>query len=435
MEQTIKNKDEEGLAAQAYIGADEPSLTESIDKLFGGSSEEKPAKAAVIDSDAPEGESGADAQDEAAASQDQSSGGSEEQKPGEHKPAEEKPSEEDDIEIEAEGQFGSAEAQEEEEEVKSFDESAFDKETAAIVKSLEEKGHPGDVYKDLRQKLKDAQKQLETKQVPEDVQEQLETLKAKAEEADALRERLEEVSSVSAKVRVEASDAFRKEVLAPAQDILLATKELAESYGIDQDSLNALIVEKDRKVRNQLIESHLSDFSEMDRQDVYSMIRKYGEIETKRSEMLQNAEAELAAKKAEREESSTKEAEERKKQFRTIQDSVWGKYSEKIPGALDETGNLSKEFASLKKKALLINPSAYDARDEAYTAFTGTVFPELVKRLIKQDRKIKELEAAEENETRGKPKATPATGAKPAKGSGKSDEDGLLAAIEKSFRK
>lgn len=424
-----KDKQAEGLEAQEYIGSDEPSMLESVDKLFGGSDS---------DSDSSEEESGTHTQDDAALSQNPSSddpGSNEDSVANEEESAEKtktKESADDNIpDIEAEGMFGEGGDEEEEAKPESFDEKEFDAQTAKILKSLEDKGHPGDVYKDLRAQLKEAKQKLESGKIPEDVEKQLEEYKARAEEADALKERLEEVSSVSAKVRMEASDAYQKEVLRPAQEILLSTKELSESYGIDQGSLNAVITESDRKIRNQLIETHLQDFSEMDRQDVYSMIRKYGDITAKQNSMLEKAEEELESRKLAQDESQSKEKAERQKQFRTIADSIWSKYEDKIPGLLDDTGNLDPEFAKLKKKALTVDPSRYSARDEAYTAYTGTIFPALVKRLIKLERQLQTYEADDEKATRSRPKSTPAT--TNIKNAIKDDDDGILARLNKAF--
>jgi hypothetical protein len=94
-----------------------------------------------------------------------------------------------------------------------FDEKAFDKETEESTKGMEAKA--GEKFKALRAELKAAKQTT----ITPDVQREIDDLKLKVQETEGLRTRLEEVSSQSAKLKVEASDEYEREIVSPAKDI------------------------------------------------------------------------------------------------------------------------------------------------------------------------------------------------------------------------
>ena len=290
----------------------------------------------------------------------------------------------------------------EEEKSTEFNEDSFNKETEEMSKGMDAKA--GDKFRALRQELKDyKQKQVEVK-VPADVETKIKELELKAAEAEGLRQQVEELSSVSAKVKVESSQEYKKKVLEPAVAILQESEKIAAAHEVDAEIVQDIVREQDRELQIELINAHLSGLNELEKQDLYRMIYEYRNLGKLRQDMLENASVKLSQIEAEQIEQQQKQSEEEKKAVQQIQSSIWDKYKTVIPGFTNENGESTEDWTKLRNRALSIDFNKAVGKDKAYAAFAGVALPHVIKELNNAKKMLQELTGKEANEILRRPK-------------------------------
>lgn len=289
---------------------------------------------------------------------------------------------------------------------KEFNEADFDKQTEDSVVGMEAKA--GDKFRELRAELKEAKKQV----ISPDVTAKLQELELRAQEAEGLRERLEEISSQSAKLKVEASDEYSNSIVKPVMEIFQKADELAGLYDIDPSAFKDIIKERDRKVQNQMIAEHLSDLSDFDRSEAYRMIQDFGLIMNNREKMLSNADKEIERQQIQRIESDKAFLAEQKKAVQIIQKDIWEKYKDKIPGFLED-GKETSEYKKLMAKSLSIDFSQSKARDQAYASFAGVALPHAMKELHAMRKRLSVYESNDDKAVKSTPKPSSSVSATP----------------------
>ena len=290
----------------------------------------------------------------------------------------------------------------EEEKSTEFNEDSFNKETEEMSKGMDAKA--GDKFRALRQELKDyKQKQVEVK-VPADVETKIKELELKAAEAEGLRQQVEELSSVSAKVKVESSQEYKKKVLEPAVAILQESEKIAAAHEVDAEIVQDIVREQDRELQIELINAHLSGLNELEKQDLYRMIYEYRNLGKLRQDMLENASVKLSQIEAEQIEQQQRQSEEEKKAVQQIQSSIWDKYKTVIPGFTNENGESTEDWTKLRNRALSIDFNKAAGKDKAYAAFAGVALPHVIKELNNAKKMLQELTGKEANEILRRPK-------------------------------
>ena len=255
-----------------------------------------------------------------------------------------------------------------------FNEKAFDLQTEEEVKGMDAKA--GEKFRALKAELK-AAKQVSL--TPE-VQAKLQELELKTSEIDGLKSRLAEVSSQSAKLKVENEDRYQQEVVKPAASIFTQADSLSERLQLDPQILRQIIKERDPVTQEELMSTHLGDASLVIQSKVLGFSEKFGELIERRETMLSNAENELEQLKTQRIESERKMLADQRVSVQTLQKSLWDKYKEVIPGFVDEDGETSK-FRELVAKGLSIDFSRAKANDMAFAAFAGSALPHAMQEL------------------------------------------------------
>jgi hypothetical protein len=299
-----------------------------------------------------------------------------------------------------------------------FDEEAFDKETEEATKGMEAKA--GDKFKALRQELKEAKQ----KTITPEVEKKLSELEMKAAEADGLRQRMEELAIQSAKIKVETSDEFDKEVRKPVDDLYVKAEELAGLYEGDPKLLWAIVTERDRKKQNDLIKEHLGEFSDFDRSEVYRMSQDFSGLLIRRQAMLDEADKYIQKIEADKVKQTEIALEEHKKTVQTFQRDIWRKYKDVIPGFTDDDGKETPEFRALMNRSMSLDFSRATPRDQAFAAFSGVILKHMVGQVNALRRQLAEYEAGDERAI----KARPGTG-----GSVSASAAAIPSAGEKSF--
>ena len=304
-----------------------------------------------------------------------------------------------------------------------FNEDSFDKQTEELSQGMDKKA--SDKFKELRQELKEFKQKQKEVVIPNDVQTKLQELEMKAAEAEGLRQQVEELSSVSAKVKVESSKEYKERVLNPAISILQEADQIAENYQIDSEVIQAIIREQDKEVQAKLIQGHLSELNEVEKQDVYRMIYEYKGLGKIRQEMLDRAEEKITQIEAQQIAEQQKQSEEEKKAVQSIQSNIWDKYKQVIPGFVDENGEVTEEWTKLRNRSLSIDFNKAAGKDKAYAAFAGVALPHVIKELNNAKRLLQEYSGKEANDLLRRPKlGQPAV-------QEASDPDDFLAAMRK----
>lgn len=340
--------------------------------------------------------------------------------PSGDKPKESAPKADDSPTIEEADEFFNDEPKEKEGE---FNEDSFDKQTEELAQGMDQKA--SDKFKQLRQELKDFKQKQKEVIVPEDVQTKLQELELKAAEAEGLRQQVEELASVSAKVKVESSKEYKEKVLNPAIEILQEADQIAEAYQIDSEVIQAIIREQDKEIQAKLIQSHLSELNEVEKQDVYRMIYEYKGLGKIRQEMLDKAEEKISQIEAQQIAEQQKQIEEEKKAVQSIQANIWDKYKQVIPGFVDENGEPTEEWTKLRNRSLAIDFNKAAGKDKAYAAFAGVALPHVIKELNNAKKLLQEYSGKEANDLLRRPKLGQPSPQEP------SDADDFLTAMRK----
>lgn len=336
---------------------------------------------------------------EPAKKEDTASATKEEPKVSEPKSEQKKMVKIDEIKIE-DGFFSEEEEEEKKALVESkdgFDEEAFDKETEEATKGMEAKA--GEKFKALRNELKEAKQ----KTITPDIQQKLNELELKAAEADGLRQRMEELSNQSAKIRVETSDEYVKQVKKPVSDLFAKAEEMAKSYEGDVDLLWSIVTERDRRKQNEMIKEHLGEFSDFDRSEVFGMSRDFNKYLGVREEMLSDAETHIQKIEADRIAQTEKALQDHKRMVQTYQREIWSKYRDVIPGFVDENGRETAQFKSLMNRAMSLDFSKAKPRDQAFAAFSGVVLKHMAEQMNEYRMRLAEYESGDERDVKARP--------------------------------
>jgi len=299
---------------------------------------------------------------------------------------------------EADGLLGLAD----EAKVEEFNEQDFDKETESLSEGMNKKA--SDKFKELRSSLKDYKIKEKEVVIPNDVQAKLKDLELKAAEADGLRQQVEELSSVSAKVKVESSQEYKKKVLEPAMAILREADQIASSQNVESDIVQSIIKEGNKERQILLIKEHLSDMNEIEKQDLYRMIYEYKGLGKIRNEMLDHASEKLTQIEAQQIEEQKQLFESEKKAVIDIQASIWDKYKTVIPGFSNDDGEPTEEWKQLRNRSLAIDFNKAAGKDKAYAAFAGVTLPHVIKELNAAKKLIQEITGKEASEMLRRPK-------------------------------
>jgi hypothetical protein len=297
---------------------------------------------------------------------------------------------------------------EEKRDEKSFDETAYDAQTDRIVKEMEKQGHPGEAYRELRQQNKDLLKQVQAGVVPPDVKKQLDEFKAKAEEAEGLRERLKEISKKDAQLQLESSDEYRNTVLAPVRQIMDDIKQIAQSYGVDAGDVELIVKTADLKERQALLDQLKGDASTaglgvVGMNEVSRLAGKFNDLRLMRSRMLEEATERVEKMKVQEIETTKLQLEEHRKNVQAIKDAQWEDYKDIIPGLLDEDGNETPEMKKLRARVTSIDFSNARAKDQAFAAFSGVLFSHVVKELHEANKRLEKYEKKSERRQQAAP--------------------------------
>ena len=323
--------------------------------------------------------------------------------------------------------FAKPETKDEVKDPTTFDEVAFDAQTDLEVKGMEMKA--GEKFKALKAELKAAKLAAQDSTPPAELLKRVEEAELKAKEAEGLRERLKEASGASAKLMAENDDSYIKEVKQPYAAIMGRLDKLSEVYEMDPSILRAIVREEDIKVQDEMIKTHLSEFTDVRRQEVFSAIPRVGELLDKHEAAMKNAEAEFGTREAKRIEATERLLQEQKKTVQTITQDKWKRWEATIPGLLDADGRPTDAYTKMKNASLSLDFSESRASDQAYAAFAGTLLPFAQQQIVMLQRRIAEYEKDDKKALAGSPKV----GDSLAPSTSEKKDDDFMAAMGKDY--
>lgn len=318
--------------------------------------------------------------------------------------------------------FPSEEKEEEktEEDTKDFDDKDFDEKTEALTEGMETK--PGEKFKELRSELKELKKAALEVVIPEDTTKEITDLKLKIQEQEGLQARFDEMAGKSAKLQVESSAAYDREIMKPAGKLFQKADELAAAYEIDPSAIRAIIKEDDVAKRDAMVEEFLEKVPPYNQATIINQSEQYSSILQKREEMLSDADATISKGQADDIASEQKVLDEQRQVTQTIQSDIFDKYKDRIPGFMED-GKETETFKSLKAKGLSIDFGKARARDQALAAFSGTVLPHAMKQIAKLE---SELRAYRDEDASARKGATSSGGSVKASSSEKAEPAGFM---------
>lgn len=284
-----------------------------------------------------------------------------------------------------------------------FDPDSYDAQTQKMVKAMEEKGHPGDAFAEVRAELKKAKEALSKQQPSEDIQAELKELRSISEQYEGLKQRLDEVSSESAQLKVQNSPEYEREVLAPVSKILERAEQIAEVYEVEAAVLKDIVRNPDIKQRDQMLKEYAETLGPVGSGEIGRLASEFSSYRDKREQMLENAEAELERLQIQEIKANELALKAHNEQMQTLQKSMWESNKELIPGFVQENGEVTETYTKMMSKGLSIDFSKARAKDQAFAAFAGTVLPHMAKELAILKKELSEYKQSEETTKRSSP--------------------------------
>jgi len=134
-----------------------------------------------------------------------------------------------------------------------------------------------------------------------------EALKAATERISELESQVQANEEAQSVLRLEDTEAYNQAVVAPQQEILAASDDIADRYGVDRDQLADILGNPNRRELSDMIGNLLGeDVADADKFELYDLSRRAEGTFRRKNELFNNAEAalmeaeELAGKARER---------------------------------------------------------------------------------------------------------------------------------------
>lgn len=278
------------------------------------------------------------------------------------------------------------ETKEKEEATEGFDDKEFEEQTEALTEGMEAK--PGEKFKELRNELKEFKKKSLETVVPEATLQEISDLKLKLQEQEGLQTRFDEMASKSAKLQVESSPIYDKEILRPVGQLFAKADAIAKAYEIDPSHVRAIIKEGDDSKRDAMVEEFLDGVPAYNQARIINSSEEYSDILQKREDMIENADAVINKSQVDNIENEQRILKEQREATQTIQSDIFEKYKDTIPGFMKD-GKETELFKKMKSKGLSVDFGKARARDQALAAFSGTVLPHAMSQIVALQKELK----------------------------------------------
>lgn len=241
-------------------------------------------------------------------------------------------------------------------------------------------------------------------------------------EVSQLREKLSSYEKEIIGVKLEATAEYKQQVNAPLDVIRDTVQDLADTYEIDLEALNAAVVDDDRKSRVRKLAQLGEAMLEPDRLRLYKTAEDFDKVVDTKLKLEENASETLKRFEIERSEQQRKVAVEETRKQKEASEQMWELMTRRVP--LLKDAEIAK---AVRAEADTVDFSSADPGLRAYGAFAGAALPKVIKAIHEKDARIAALES-QINALKG---SSPSVGAPPVAPTG-IQASSFLDAIEKS---
>ena len=234
-------------------------------------------------------------------------------------------------------------------------------------------------FKELRGELKTTRTELESERASrQQLESRLKELEAADNSVEELRTKVESYEQQLSVVKLEATDAYQKEVQQPLQYIVSNLDAIASKYGINPDALVDAVALNDQEAQDAAFEDLLVGVNERDKLKVYALADELTPVVAHRQKLHENvnkALAELEERQQQQEERASLERMEKRKE---INDIVAKKLTQKIPFLKSDE---SIGFTEVANKTSQTDFESLDDANKVYSYMSGLLVPKLVKQI------------------------------------------------------
>jgi len=246
-------------------------------------------------------------------------------------------------------------------------------------------------FKQLKEELKTSSSELENlRQKSTEHEARIKELTAinDSEDPKAMQEKLAQYEQEKMFTNLEETEAYKRKVTEPLQDLLDQTESVAEKYGIDADALIDAIAMEDEAAQDTALEELLSLATDRDKSRVYRVIENLEPLMDVRQAMHENvAQAVAEAKEADEQRANQKLAQQSKIR-QQVASEVGDRVAEKLPflNALE-----GFDMAAAKEAASNSDPSTIHPVDHAYNSIASKILPTVVKEYASMRKEVEML--------------------------------------------
>lgn len=273
----------------------------------------------------------------------------------------------------------------------SFNETDFDAQTEKILKQLEEKGHPGDVYKQLRAELKEARKSssnVDLEKIPEylAIKEKAEKSDALASEIEALKQKNSELLSLGDEATARQLPEYIDRVQKPREQMEEFLGNLAALNEMDKQIFLDIIFEENLKVQDAALDKLAKDIGPRNAGRVERLIDDYRKTVEVEKQIMSNAKQSIEKSRADRAKQLADQERVKVLAYKSELKSSFDKYAQRIPGFTDSVGSLTETGKAALASAETVDISDLDSSDIAFMAFAAKSLTPLRNRLAELEK-------------------------------------------------
>lgn len=246
--------------------------------------------------------------------------------------------------------------------------------------------------RDLKRQLKAAMEEKASAQTPAENSEASAELERLRAEYDSMKEKVSKYESEAFVTRLESSELYQKEVLAPRESVADAISSIAKRYpDVDQDAVVAAV----RSGDPDRVSRVTADMSDYDRFNFYNHVTRYHDISRHEESLRANSKDSLENYyRTQREQEQSRAAEQKSAWEKSIGD-VWKQMEEDFPvlAPVDGDPDWNEKIDLVKSFATPDRFEKLTVRERAEALHRAAAFPVLVSEL---EAALDELRSAHE---------------------------------------
>ena len=240
------------------------------------------------------------------------------------------------------------------------------------------------------------------------------------ETVETLQQRVQEYENQQMLTSLESTSAYNEAVMQPLEQIFTGVEQLAETHGIEYESLVDAMTIEDAAQQEEVVAELMATASDRDKAVFYRLAAEVEPILQRRDNLRANAsealkEAELVAEERQKMELADKAA-----QRVEVTKNVTQRIKDKVPFL---SGFEGLDLDGIQKEASDVDPTVVHSVDFAYQAVAARLLPSMVKEYASSQKLIEELTSKLASYEDAEPKLSGGTNSAPLAGSASSGGD------------